>query len=514
MRIKAVLPVLSACLLACGNTNAQTVPLRNNFETYSEALGYLLGDGIDDCKFVQDPRNDPDLTILEDSWLWDTPKTGLIGPNLSRHCSANTEQSQLSGGSVIGGSLSSLQSTRTVSQFDVNRRRSEECDPSKDPDCKSPANDIVSNYFYQGSVSGSVFSSVLDDGEGVLNANALIPLDGFSVFGQVEYENYHQSNTRYEPAWDVDTFSANIGATWNISFESIIGFKGTYASGNGAYSGPETVLINEENSQGRPTGNVLAVNYEDVCGVSNEGSVDTDEFGASAFYQTQVLDNGFFAAEIGLSKGHQKYRNSLCTIDAALDPQAPSGLSPDNMTAGVISGRPEFVGFSAEIHSGYDWDLSGIAMGPRFSLNTWWKSIDAYSENEAAGSRRGVPITGASLRYEEQDISSVQTRIGFSVSKPFDFEALTVVPFLQLDYIHEFANDQRAIKASFVEDGRPNPFSFTFKSNPPDRDFFEIRSGVVAEVFSGGVAYVDGRAILGHDLVENYGLKGGLRIAF
>jgi len=192
---------------------------------------------------------------------------------------------------------------------------------------------------------------------------------------------------------------------------------------------------------------VLAVNYEDVCGVSNEGSVDTDEFGASAFYQTQVLDNGFFAAEIGLSKGHQKYRNSLCTIDAALDPQAPSGLSPDNMTAGVISGRPEFVGFSAEIHSGYDWDLSGIAMGPRFSLNTWWKSIDAYSENEAAGSRRGVPITGASLRYEEQDISSVQTRIGFSVSKPFDFEALTVVPFLQLDYIHEFANDQRAIKA-------------------------------------------------------------------
>ncbi|MDK1388853.1 autotransporter outer membrane beta-barrel domain-containing protein [Sinorhizobium sp. 8-89] len=431
----------------------------------------------------------------------------LIGPNLARHC--RPEETNLSGGSVIGGSLSSLQSTRTVSQFDVSRRRSEECDPTKDPECRRPASDTTSSYFYQGNVSGSVFSSMLDGGDGVRNANALIPFDGFSVFGQLEYGNYQQAPTVYEPAWDVDTFSAEFGATWNISYESIVGLKGTYSTGNGSYSGPNTVLIREQG-----TGRFLSANFEDVCGIPNEGDVDTDEFGGSAFYQTEILENGFLTAEVGVSRGRQKYRNSLCTIDAAIDDTQPGELGPANVTAGIISGDPDYVGFSADIHTGYDWDLSGITIGPRFSLNTWWKSIDAYSETEKAGGRQGVPITGASLRYEEQDISSVQTRIGFAVSTPFVFDALTVLPFLQFDYIHEFANDQRTIHASFVEDRRPNPFAFTFKSNPPDRDFFEIRSGVVAEIFNGGVAYIDGRAIVGHDWVDNYGVKGGLRIAF
>ncbi|MDK1388854.1 autotransporter outer membrane beta-barrel domain-containing protein [Sinorhizobium sp. 8-89] len=342
-----------------------------------------------------------------------------------------------------------------------------------------------------------------------MNANALIPFDGFSVFGELEYQNYQQSTTIYEPAWDIDTFSADLGATWNISSDSIVGFKGTYSMGSGGYSGPETVFLR---APGVGSG-VLPVDYENECGVSNEGAVDSDEFGGSAFYQTHFLDNGFFNAEVGFSKGRQKYRNGFCTIDVAGETNPPFNLGPRNTSAGIISGDPDYIGFSADIHTGYDWDLGGIAIGPRFSLNTWWKSIDAYAESEAAGSLN-VPITGASLRYEEQDISSVQTRIGLAVSKPFVVNALTIVPFIQLDYIHEFANDQRTLRVSFVEDGRPDPFSFTFKSNPPDRDFFEIRSGMVAEIFNGGVAYIDGRAILGHDLVENYGVKGGLRVAF
>lgn len=511
MRIKLITATSCAYLLFAGVAHAQSATeLKHHFETYPQALGFLLGDGRDNCKFVQDPsENNRDLTLVNRAG--EISRQGTIGPNLSRHCSANTEPSQLSGGSVIGGSLSSLQSTRTVSQFDVSRRKFEECDPTQDPHCKSAESDTVSNYFYQRNISGGVFSSLLDDGEGVLNANALIPYDGFSLFGQVEYHNYAQSTTLYEPAWDIDTFSAEFGGTWSIAFDSIIGLKGTYSTGKGAYSGPETVLIRADDFQGRPTGEALAVNYESVCGVSNGGAVDTHEFGGSAFYQTQFLESGFFAAEVGVNRGHQKYRHSLCTIDVS----TISGLHVrhDRTTAGIIRGDPDFLGFSADIHTGYDWEFSGLTIGPRLSLNTWWKRIDAYSESEVAGSLP-VPITGASLRYDEQDVSSVQTRIGFAVSKPFLFDVLTVVPFFQVDYIHEFANDQRTIRASFVEDGRPDPFAFTFKSNPPDRDFFEIRSGMVAEIFSGGVAYIDGRVILGHELVDNYGVKGGLRIAF
>ncbi|PDT80545.1 autotransporter outer membrane beta-barrel domain-containing protein [Sinorhizobium sp. BJ1] len=519
MRINAVLPVLSACLLACGETNAQTVPLRNNFDTYSQALGFLLGAGSADCQFVANPfASNLDLTLVDRAGNISRP--GPIGPNLSRHCQANTDETQLSGGSVLGGGLASLQSTRTVSQFDVSRRRAEPCDPSKNPECRDVENAAVSNYFYNGDfrAAGNAFISLLSDGQDAVNAAGVIPFDDFSLYGQLDYEKYRQAATRYAPAQDIDLFQIQLGVFWSVSDRSLLGFKGAYTKADGISPQPDTLTLT--GTDAIASGFSLSGDFQDLCGVPSDGTFDADEFSTSAFYHSSLMDNGFISAEVTASKSKQRYRNSLCTVDLGASPQTdPDGnpLPPllffdSDRTAGMIEGSPDVLGLSANLNAGYDWQYGGLVIGPRLAFRTSWQSIDSYSETEAAGSLH--PITGASLRYGDQDIVSVQTRVGFAVSRPFALETITVVPFAQLDYIHEFANDQRTIHASFVEDGRPDPLVFSFKTNRPDRDYFELRTGVVTEVFNGGVAYMDGRAILANDLIDNYGFTGGLRISF
>ncbi|WEJ17614.1 autotransporter outer membrane beta-barrel domain-containing protein (plasmid) [Sinorhizobium sp. K101] len=523
MRIKLVIAATCCCLLYTGGAYAQIAPtqVRHNFETYSEALSFLLGAGDRFCGFVTSTPNGPNpaLTILPGN-VADLPpskETGLIGPNLSLHCHPNTDNTNLSGGSVVGGSLSSLQSTRTVSQFETTRRRSEPCDPAEDPECnESDSRDaVISNYFYQRSItsSGELIFSLISDSDDALSASGLVPFDGFTMFGQIEYQNYRQSDSKFEPAKKIDIFTAEAGAFWDVGVDSVAGFKGLYSNGNGTSPRPETVTsLGTGNEIG---GQVFNGNFENICGVPHEGTIDTSEFGGSVFYQTMFLQDGFINAELGVSKSRLKYGNSLCKFDLDFETVAENvfNIFPIDQTAGIIRGNPDILGLSADINAGYDWEYNSIVVGPRLSFSAKWKKVGSYSETEEPGTLN-YPITGASLNYEDQDISSVQTRIGVAVSRPFTFNTMTVVPFAQFDYIHEFANDQRTIRATFVEDGRPDPFRFTFKTNPPDRDFFELRTGVIAEVFNGGVAYIDGRAILANELVDNYGLTGGLRISF
>ncbi|WP_292427872.1 autotransporter outer membrane beta-barrel domain-containing protein [Mesorhizobium sp.] len=475
-------------------------------------MNHLLGNGpSQNCKFAEQ-FHDPDLTYYEGNFsgslsVIDTTRgTGLIGPNLSRHCFPNTENLQLFGGSALGGGMSSLQSTRTVSQFDLSGRALEQCDPSKDPDCKDDESETVSNYFYQEPLPQSANAFFhLNGHDGVLNANTLIPFDGFSVFGKVEYENYRQSRTRYQRASDIDTFTTQFGALWNLSDESLIGITGTYSTGSGVSPGPKNVSI-----ETTVPGAIFNANFEDLCGVPSDGAVDTDEFRGSILYQRRWMGSAFISAEVGVSKSRTHYSNSLCNVDVTL--LGNSIPFAKMKMAGIISGTPTVYGVSADLRAGYDWEYSGALFGPRLSFDALWNGIDSYSETEERGTK-WVP-TGAGLRYDDQNISSIQTRIGFAISTPLVLAQKTVVPFAQLDYVHEFANDQRTVSATFVEDNRPDPFGFSFKTNPPDRNFLELRGGVVAEIFEGGVAFVDGRATLANELIDDVGVTAGVRVAF
>jgi hypothetical protein len=102
------------------------------FETYTKALdGLLVLQGK--AQNFDMPDDMPPNTNCN---LTDDPadiNNGRIGPNLSRHC---TGRGNATNGSILGGSLVSTQSTRTVSQFGLRSRRTER--PRTDKPTKSP----------------------------------------------------------------------------------------------------------------------------------------------------------------------------------------------------------------------------------------------------------------------------------------------------------------------------------------------------------------------------------------
>ena len=127
-----------------------------------------------------------------------------------------------------------------------------------------------------------------------------------------------------------------------------------------------------------------------------------------------------------------------------------------------------------------------------------------------------VDVTGAALAYDERDIKSIQTRVGLAAALRLETGGALFVPYGEAYYIHEFSNDQEAIRARFVGDGRgANATFFQFKTNEPDRNFFQVGGGLTAQFSMIPLELGFGiRSIIDNDLYDFYEIEGGLRLRF
>lgn len=103
-----------------------------------------------------------------------------------------------------------------------------------------------------------------------------------------------------------------------------------------------------------------------------------------------------------------------------------------------------------------------FSIGPRVGVNYTHLNIDSYSEEGG---------TGLELRFESEDVDSFQTVVGAQASVALRFDSAVVVPQIFGDWTHEFENDQSRRSVRFVQDGRPNPKSFTYQTEKPDRNY-------------------------------------------
>jgi outer membrane autotransporter protein len=232
------------------------------------------------------------------------------------------------------------------------------------------------------------------------------------------------------------------------------------------------------------------------------------------FSIARLGEAGFVSAEVTGAAFDQRYAQSLCL-------QSNSGgiFNVAGIFSGTLKGSPEGYRTEAQLRAGYDLLAGPLLVGPRVGLDYSWTKVDAYSESEA--SARGSSIltpnplpTGAALRYRDQDFTSLQSRLGLIVALPIALSGSIITPLVEGTYIHEFENGQRDIEASFVEDFRPNPAVFSFKTDAPDRDFFELGGGVNAQLGEGSEVFVGGKSVLNNSLFDSYSIQVALRLRF
>jgi uncharacterized protein YhjY with autotransporter beta-barrel domain len=158
---------------------------------------------------------------------------------------------------------------------------------------------------------------------------------------------------------------------------------------------------------------------------------------------------------------------------------------------------------SAELRAGYDFSYSSLTIGPRVALTAKHAKLDPYVENG------NTPMT---LAFDEQTTTSLRSMLGLQAGQPYPVGRVVLVPQLNVDWVHEYRDDQRTLTAHFAEDLRPDPSILRFLNQPPDRDWFVIRASTVVVFVHGMSGFVALEDTTGHAYINRYRASIGVRV--
>lgn len=261
-------------------------------------------------------------------------------------------------------------------------------------------------------------------------------------------------------------------------------------------------LVNDDFSLG------VAVNYATVDG-DFDGEVQGQDSGGfdSSRYGLVVIGDYRFATDayMGWSLGYNNHeyetdRYSLVTMD---------GVDAN----GVLESETDANEINAGFELGYDMTMTALTIGPRFALRYRKTDIDGYTETVKSNNPSGANEPLA-LIVDEQTEKSLTSHLGVQLSKAINWDYGVLIPQLYLDYAHEFEDDQRDIRFSFVGDDPSAGNTFVYNNDAPDRNYGNVLVGLVG-VFAGGLqSFISYERLLAYNNHDNDKFSVGVRLEF
>lgn len=237
----------------------------------------------------------------------------------------------------------------------------------------------------------------------------------------------------------------------------------------------------------------LAFNYSHWRGDQLDGGgFETDSYGPTVFASLFPWQ-GFFA-DLSFQYLNKQGSNSN---------QRNYTREDNTRFGGAISGTPGADQYEGNVVTGYDYAIGGLTIGPRATLRYRRANMDSYIEQGNSG---------LELRFMRDSLTSVQSSFGAQASYAINTTWGVLVPQLNADWTHEYANGQRSIFVQFAQDNRSIPTTFSFQTDRPDRDFFHLGAGLVAVLPDGWQAFANFETLLGHAYFDNYIGTVGFRL--
>ncbi len=171
-----------------------------------------------------------------------------------------------------------------------------------------------------------------------------------------------------------------------------------------------------------------------------------------------------------------------------------TNTSADSSTGGLQYG--------AGLNGGYEFLFGKTTLDVNGRLDYIHVRIDGYQERGGQG---------LALRIGSQNADSLTTRLGARLTAPFNRSFGVLTPTLDFNWEHEYKDDGREIKATFVEDSRG---SFSVRTSDPDRDYFTYNLGIALTLPQGYSAFVNYGSVLGQDKVTSHSIDFGFRMEF
>lgn len=238
------------------------------------------------------------------------------------------------------------------------------------------------------------------------------------------------------------------------------------------------------------------------------GSFDTDSTGIT-LYTSFVPSAKLFidvSAELA-KKSHEVHRHANFV-------EFDNGGNT-NTFDGLVDSDTDGSDFGVHVQTGYDHAIGRLTIGPRVGINWTRTKVDGYAETGGgpgtvlANNKRGV--AGLALIYEDQETDSLQSIVGIQGSMSANMSFGVLVTQANVDYLHEFKNDQRLVNIRFVQDRRPAPAVFQFQTEKPVRDYGKFGLSFVVVLPHGVQPFLNLQGMIGNSQYDNYGATLGVR---
>ena len=251
----------------------------------------------------------------------------------------------------------------------------------------------------------------------------------------------------------------------------------------------------------------LALSYLGTHGnfTSNTGNFTTNAFGVTLYGSATPLPNLFVDGTVGYTyRGYDIVRRASY-FNASATTASLTGTGVDGFVKGDTTGNE----FRTSIQVGYDFPMGALTAGPRVGLNYSTNDIDSFTERNLSPKYLD---TGLQLAYDGQHRESLTSAVGGFLSYAFSTSVGVFVPQLTAEWVHEFYDNQRVIYFNFREDLAGT--KLRFQTDPPDRNYANLGTGVVLVLPKGMQVFLSFRALVGYSDRQAYTANGGLRINF
>lgn len=191
--------------------------------------------------------------------------------------------------------------------------------------------------------------------------------------------------------------------------------------------------------------------------LNGNGAADGQSLSAQSYsflgYADWTLPRGYVSATVGVSQN--EYSSSRSVVFPGVDAQASAHFH------GTVE--------AARLEGGYPFALDhGITMTPLASLTVAGFSQSSYTESDGGA--------GVALNVKGASANSVRSGLGVKFDRAFETASGTVVPYVKLQWIHEFSGNPDSTTASFAADPTGST-TFVVAGQKPVSDLADLTLG-------------------------------------
>ena len=171
----------------------------------------------------------------------------------------------------------------------------------------------------------------------------------------------------------------------------------------------------------------------------------------------------------------------------------------------------EYDGSTTSAFLGAGWDLvqTEWLVTVRATLDYLDSELDPFTEVASDPNGSGA---GWAVAMDGQSQDWLTGRLTGSVSRVFSADWGVIIPYVEVDIAHEFANDAALITGNFVAD--PTGTKLVVAVDEPDKSYYRGRFGASVQLPGGFSGFIDYGRLFAYDRWSEYTISGGLRYEF